>query len=235
MISRLQASFAQIQQFSADASHELRTPLTIMRGEIEVALRNQRLSKDSRELLNSINDELIRLSSIVESLMILVKSDTGRLVFNMQPIDLDEFIEELFEETKVLAESKRIRVKLERSQPIRINGDAVRLKQLFLNLIDNALKYTPPRGQVTLTLTKKEGDAVLSVKDNGIGIPRKDQTKIFERFYRVDRSEDNVEDAGGSGLGLSIAKWITEAHNGSIEVKSREGRGSTFVVRLPVL
>jgi two-component system OmpR family sensor kinase len=235
MISRLQASFAQIQQFSADASHELRTPLTIMRGEIEVALRNQRLSKDSRELLNSINDELIRLSSIVESLMILVKSDTGRLVFNMQPIALDEFIEELFEETKVLAESKRIRVKLERSQPIRINGDTVRLKQLFLNLIDNALKYTPPRGQVTLTLTKKEGDAVLSVKDNGIGIPRKDQTKIFERFYRVDRSEDNVEDAGGSGLGLSIAKWITEAHNGSIEVKSREGRGSTFVVRLPVL
>ena len=235
MISRLQASFAQIQQFSADASHELRTPLTIMRGEIEVALRNQRLSKDSRELLNSINDELIRLSSIVESLMILVKSDTGRLVFNMQPIALDEFIEELFEETKVLAESRKIKVKLEHSQPIRINGDAVRLKQLFLNLIDNALKYTPPRGQVTLTLIKKEGDAVLSVKDNGIGIPRKDQTKIFERFYRVDRSEDTIKDAGGSGLGLSIAKWITEAHNGSIEVKSREGRGSTFIVRLPLL
>jgi len=235
MISRLQASFAQIQQFSADASHELRTPLTIMRGEIEVALRNQRLSKDSRELLNSINDELIRLSSIVESLMILVKSDTGRLVFNMQPIALNEFMEELFEETKVLAESKKIKVKLEHSQPIRVNGDAVRLKQLFLNLIDNALKYTPPHGQVTLTLTKKEGGAVLAVKDNGIGIPRKDLIKIFERFYRVDRSEDTIEDAGGSGLGLSIAKWITEAHNGSIEVKSREGRGSTFIVRLPSL
>jgi two-component system, OmpR family, sensor kinase len=235
MISRLQASFAQIQQFSADASHELRTPLTIMRGEIEVALRNQRLAKDSRELLQSINDELIRLSSIVESLMILVKSDTGRLVFNMQPIALDEFIEQLFEETKVLAESKKIKVKLEHSQPIRINGDAVRLKQLFLNLIDNALKYTPPRGHVTLTLAKKEGDALLAVKDNGIGIPRKDQTKIFERFYRVDRSEENIEDAGGSGLGLSIAKWITEAHHGIIEVKSREGKGSTFTVRLPIL
>ncbi|MCX6122762.1 MAG: ATP-binding protein [Ignavibacteriales bacterium] len=235
MISRLQASFTQIQQFSADASHELRTPLTIMRGEIEVALRNQRLSKDSRELLKSINDELIRLSSIVESLMILVKSDTGRLVFNMQPIALDEFIEQLFEETKVLAESKKIKVQLEHTQPIQINGDAVRLKQLFLNLIDNALKYTPPRGQVTLTLAKKEGDAVLSVKDNGIGIPRKDQTKIFERFYRVDRSEDTTEDAGGSGLGLSIAKWITEAHNGSIELKSREGKGSTFTVRFPIL
>jgi signal transduction histidine kinase len=152
----------------------------------------------------------------------------------MQPIALDEFIEQIFEETKVLAESKKIRVKLELSQPIRIQGDAVRLKQLLLNLIDNALKYTPPRGQVTLTLTKKEGDAVLTVKDNGIGIPRKDQAKIFERFYRVERSEGTIEDAGGSGLGLSIAKWITEAHNGSIEVKSREGRGSIFIVRLPI-
>ena len=234
MISRLQASFTQIQQFSADASHELRTPLTIMRGEIEVALRNQRLSKDSRELLISINDELIRLSSIVESLMILVKSDTGRLVFNMQPIALDEFIEQLFEETKVLGESKKIKVTLERSQPIRINADTIRLKQLFLNLIDNALKYTPPRGQVTLTLVKEEGDAVVTVKDSGIGIPRKDQTKIFERFYRVDRPEEN-DDAGGSGLGLSIAKWITEAHHGLIEVKSREGKGSAFIVRFPIL
>jgi len=235
MISRLQASFIQIQQFSADASHELRTPLTIMRGEIEVALRNQRMSKDTRELLGSINDELIRLSSIVESLMILVKSDTGRLVFNMQPIALDELIEQLFEETKVLAESKKIKVSLECSQPIRINGDTIRLKQLFLNLIDNALKYTPPRGQVMLTFLKEDGDAVVTVKDNGVGIPRKDQIKIFDRFYRVDRSEDNLNDAGGSGLGLSIAKWITEAHHGLIEVKSREGKGSTFIVRLPIL
>ena len=169
MIGRLQASFAQIQQFSADASHELRTPLTIMRGEIEVALRNQRLSNNSRELLNSINDELIRLSSIVESLMILVKSDTGRLVFNMQPIALDEFIEQIFEETKVLAETKKIKVKLERTQPIRINGDTVRLKQLFLNLIDNALKYTPPHGQVTLTLAKKEGFTDVPPTEAGIG------------------------------------------------------------------
>ncbi|RPI06284.1 MAG: HAMP domain-containing protein [Ignavibacteriae bacterium] len=235
MISRLQASFDQIQQFSADASHELRTPLTIMRGEIEVAIRNQRLSKSTRELLMSINDELVRLSSIVESLMILVKSDTGRLVFTMQPIALNEFIEQLVEETKMLAETKKIKVKLDLPQPIQINGDAVRLKQLFLNLIDNALKYTPPRGQVVLTLSKKEGEAILAVKDNGIGIPKKDQAKIFERFYRVERSGEHIDDAGGSGLGLSIAQWITEAHHGSIEVKSREGRGSTFVVRLPIL
>jgi signal transduction histidine kinase len=235
MISRLQASFVQIQQFSADASHELRTPLTIMRGEIEVALRNQRMSKQARELLMSMNDELVRLSSIVESLMILVKSDTGRLVFNMQPVDLDEFIHQLFEEAKVLAETKKIKVKLERSEALRINGDAARLKQLFLNLIDNAINYTQMHGVVTLSLTKENGNAVLTVKDNGIGIPRKDQSKIFERFYRVERSSGNVEYTSGSGLGLPIAKWIAEAHNGSIEVRSKEGKGSTFTIQIPVL
>jgi heavy metal sensor kinase len=234
MINRLQASFAQIQQFSADASHELRTPLTIMRGEIDVALRNQRLSKDSRELLTSINDELIRLSSIVESLMILVKSDTGRLVFNMQSVVLNELVSQIYEEAKVLAEPKKIKVRLEHLDAVIINGDAVRLKQLFLNLIDNAIKYTQPRGLVTLSLTKDSGDTTITVKDNGFGILRKDQGKIFERFYRVDRNDENIEDTGGSGLGLSIAKWITEAHHGTIEVKSREGKGSTFTVRLPL-
>jgi heavy metal sensor kinase len=235
MISRLQASFAQIEQFSADASHELRTPLTIMRGEIEVALRNQRLSRHARELLSSIHDELIRLSSIVESLMILVKSDTGRLVFNMQPVALDEFIRQLFEEAKVLAETKKIKIKLEHSESVLINADAARLKQLFLNLVDNAIKYTQSHGMVTLSLTRNNGNAIITVKDNGVGIPRKDQNRIFERFYRVDRDNGIIEDSGGSGLGLPIARWIAEAHHGSIEVKSREGRGSTFIVQLPLL
>jgi two-component system, OmpR family, sensor kinase len=234
MISRLQASFVQIQQFSADASHELRTPLTIMRGEIEVALRNQRMSKQARELFMSMNDELVRLSSIVESLMILVKSDTGRLVFNMQPVAMGEFIHQLFEEAQVLAEAKKIKVKLEYSEELHIKGDAARLKQLFLNLIDNAIKYTQPHGVVTLSLAKNDGNAVIMVKDNGIGIPRKDKSKIFERFYRVERSSGNVENTSGSGLGLPIAKWIAEAHSGSIEIKSKEGKGSTFTVRLPI-
>jgi heavy metal sensor kinase len=235
MISRLQASFVQIQQFSADASHELRTPLTIMRGEIEVALRNQRMSKQARELFMSMNDELVRLSSIVESLMILVKSDTGRLVFNMQPVALDEFIQQLFEEAQVLAEAKKIKVKIEHSEELLIKGDAARLKQLFLNLIDNAIKYTQQHGVVTLSLARNDENAVIMIKDNGIGIPRKDQIKIFERFYRVEQNSGNVENTSGSGLGLPIAKWIAEAHNGSIDVKSREGKGSTFTVRLPIL
>lgn len=235
MIGRLQESFAQIQQFSADASHELRTPLTIMRGEIEVALRNQRLSKDVRELLQSIHDELVRLSSIVDSLMILVKSDTGRLTFDMQPLAVDELIKQSFDEMKILAERKKIKMKLEQSESIRVNGDAARLKQLFLNLIDNAIKYTQPRGFITLSLEKDDGYATVAVKDNGIGISRKHAKKIFVRFYRVERKIKTIENTGGSGLGLSIAKWIAEVHHGSIEVKSREGRGSTFIVRLPIL
>jgi two-component system, OmpR family, sensor kinase len=234
MISRLQASFMQIQQFSADASHELRTPLTIMRGEIEVAMRSHRMSSRTRELLLSIHDELVRLSSIVESLMILVKSDTGRLVFDMQPVALDELLDQLFVEAKVLAERKKIKIKLEQSEPVHINGDAARLKQLFLNLIDNAVKYTRPHGLVTLSLRKDASSAIITVKDNGIGIPRKDLNKIFERFYRGEQNTKDLENISGSGLGLPIAKWITEAHQGSIEVKSKEGKGSSFILQLPL-
>ncbi len=232
MISRLQASFAEIQQFSADASHELRTPLTIMRGEIEVALRSSHLSAATRDLLRSTHDELVRLSSIVESLMTLVKSDSGRLVFNFEPVPLGSMIEELAEDAQMLAKPKNIAVKLTRLEPVSINGDSTRLKQLFLNLIDNAIKYTPPRGRISLALEREDGSAVISVKDTGIGIPRRFQEKIFERFYRVVRAHNGI--VPGSGLGLSIAKWIAEAHHGSIEVKSREKKGSTFIVILPL-
>jgi heavy metal sensor kinase len=232
MIGRLQESFAQIQQFSADASHELRTPLTIMRGEIEVALRNARLPRSTRDLLQSTHDELVRLSSIVDSLMTLVKSDSGRQVFNFEPVRLDTMIEELFADAKLLAKSKGIVVRLSRCEPMTIQGDTTRLKQLFLNLIDNAIKYTASRGKISLALKREDGAAVVSIKDTGIGIHRRHQTKIFERFYRIERSRNG--DVAGSGLGLSIAKWIAEAHHGSIEVKSRENRGSTFIVNLPI-
>jgi two-component system phosphate regulon sensor histidine kinase PhoR len=115
-----------------------------------------------------------------------------------------------------------------------INGDVARLKQLFLNLIDNSVKYSNSHGKITLSLKKDDNKAVISIKDNGIGIPRREQAKIFERFYRVERKSKIFTDSGGSGLGLPIAKWIAEAHGGSIEVKSREGKGSTFIVRIPI-
>jgi two-component system, OmpR family, sensor kinase len=228
MIGRLQESFVQIQQFSADASHELRTPLTIMRGEIEVALRRRRLPAPTRELLISVHDELVRLSSIVESLMILIKTESGRLAFQFSTIALDEMIYGLAEDARVLASKKKISVESVRIDPVTIRGDAARLKQLFLNLIENAVKYTPPRGTVTFSLTHENGQAVVSISDTGIGIPKKDLQKVFDRFYRVK------SDGSGSGLGLAIAKWIAEAHHGSIQVSSREKKGSTFTVILPL-
>lgn len=232
MIGRLQASFSQVQKFSADASHELRTPLTIMRGEIEVALRNTKLNRETRLLLSSVHDELVRLSSIVESLMLLVNSDSGRLTFNFKEVDLGHLVRSISEDTQVLAEMKRIVVQCDRIEPVRIHGDPERLQQLFLNLAENAVKYTPPRGTITLTVERNNGNAIIQVSDTGVGIPAKDQPKIFERFYRVDRS--GTGSVGGSGLGLAIAKWIVEAHGGTIEVRSRVRKGSTFIVTLPL-
>ncbi|HLF19995.1 MAG TPA: HAMP domain-containing sensor histidine kinase, partial [Bacteroidota bacterium] len=218
--------------FSADASHELRTPLTIMRGEIEVALRGQKLDKQSRELLYSIHDELVRLSSIVDSLMSLVKSDSGTLVFNFQEISLTQIVEQILADARLLAESKKISVTVERLDQISVNGDATRLRQLFLNLVENAVKYTPSSGSIGFSLQRSNGSAVVSVRDTGIGIRRKDQAKIFDRFYRGDQPENGEH--SGSGLGLSIAKWIAESHHGKIEVTSREKKGSTFTVTLPL-
>jgi signal transduction histidine kinase len=225
----LQASFAQIQQFSADASHELRTPLTIMRGEIEVALRKKGLPPATRELLTSIHHELIRLSSIVESLMTLIKSESGRLTFQVNTVSLDTMLRELAEDALVLAAGKKIKVEVGPMESLSVRGDEARLRQLFLNLVENAIKYTPPHGTVTVTLTRSDNKATARISDTGVGIPRKDLPKIFDRFYRVKSDET------GSGLGLAIAKWIAEAHHGSIDVTSREKKGSTFTVTLPLV
>ena len=228
MIGRLQESFAQIQRFSADASHELRTPLTIMRGEIEVALRRRRLPAPTRALLTSIHDELVRLSSIVESLMILIKSESGRLAFQFSDIALDEMVRGLAEDALMLASQKKMKIETLHIDPVMIRGDAARLRQLFLNLIENAVKYTPPKGTITVSLVRLTDKATVSIGDTGIGIPKRDLQKVFDRFYRVK------SDGSGSGLGLSIAKWIAEAHHGTIEVSSREKKGSTFTVTLPL-
>ncbi len=235
MIGRLQASFEQVRQFSVDASHELRTPLTIMRGEIEVALRNARLSRTTREIFESVLHEVIRLSSIVESLVILTKAETGRQAFTYSAVALDQLVRQIADDARVLAEPKRIRVKEDRIDRVTITADGARLRQLLLTLVDNAVKYTPERGSVTLSLVQDGTTAHIRVKDTGIGIPRKDQSRVFERFYRVERDDGSRGTiTEGSGLGLSIARWIAEAHDGTITVESRERRGSTFTVSLPL-
>jgi two-component system OmpR family sensor kinase len=232
MIERLKESFAQVRQFSGDASHELRTPLTIMRGEIELALRSNKAPEEYRRVLQSSLEEILRMSSIIENLLMLAKADQGSYHAEFSEIDLKALVEELFEDSEALAEHKRIHVTLKNVAPITIVGDRVRLRQLFLNLIDNAIKYTPEGGSVALTVQQQNGSAVFQVEDTGIGIPKEEQGKIFDRFYRVDKARSR--EAGGSGLGLSIAKWIAELHRGTIEVESELSRGSVFTVHLPL-
>lgn len=232
MIRRLHDSFAQVRQFSGDASHELRTPLTIVRGEIELALRSPKTPDEYRRVLESTLEETLRLTSIIDNLLTLAKADQGLYRAEFSEVSLKELLDELFEDSEVLAASKRIRVTIEESAPITIVGDRGRLRQLFLNLIDNAIKYTPEGGKVTIGVGRQNGMAVFRVRDTGIGIPEEEQGKIFDRFYRVDKARSR--EIGGTGLGLSIAKWIAELHRGSIDVVSEPQKGAVFTVRLPV-
>ena len=232
MITRLQLSFDQIQQFSIDASHELRTPLTIMRGEIELGLRKEQSSDEYRQVLLSAHEEIIRMTTIIENLLALAKADTGRATHNFQDVWLRPLIQEVYEDSKILAEEKQINVRLAQLDDTLVLGDPIRIRQLLLNLIDNAIKYTSAQGSIELSLIRGEGIAKISVRDTGIGIPKDEQQKIFDRFYRVDKARSR--ELGGSGLGLSIVKWITEQHNGKISVESEVGKGTTFTVILPL-
>ncbi len=233
MISRLQLSFAQIQQFSSDASHELRTPLTIMRGEIELALRTKKYSpKEYRTILSSALEETVRMSAIIENLLSLAKADIGRPHANFTDVWLRPIIQELYEDSEMLAEHKCIKVTMGTLDDALIVGDVVRLRQLFLNLIDNAIKYTPENGAVEISLLRENGNAKVRVKDTGIGISVDESPKIFDRFYRVDKARSR--ELGGSGLGLSISKWIVDLHGGSISVESEIKKGSVFTVTLPL-
>jgi heavy metal sensor kinase len=232
MIGRLQSSFEQIKQFSVDASHELRTPLTIMRGEIELALRSKQSGDEYRQVLSSTLDEILRMSSIIENLLMLAKGDIGKSTFKFADVSLAPIIKELHEDSEMLAEKKHIRVDLEAIEDVTVSGDTIRLRQLVLNLLDNAIKYTPENGAIAVSLVRENGSAKIIVKDNGIGIPAEEQTKIFNRFYRVDKGRSR--ELGGTGLGLSIAQWIAETHGGSIFVRSEVNKGSVFTVVLPL-
>jgi two-component system, OmpR family, sensor kinase len=232
MIQRLHSSFAQVRQFSADASHELRTPLTVMRGEIEVALRSSKTPEEYRRVLESSMEEIMRMSLIIENLLTLAKADQGTHDLHFSEVNLATLVQELFDDSEILAEEKHIRVTLEKNDSITIVGDQVRLRQLFLNLIDNAIKYTPDGGAVTLSVERHNGTALFRVADTGIGIPPGEIARVFDRFYRVDKARSR--DIGGTGLGLSIAKWIAELHRGTITIHSELDRGSTFTVELPI-
>ncbi|MFQ5846213.1 MAG: sensor histidine kinase [Candidatus Methylomirabilales bacterium] len=232
MLGRLDAAFTQIRQFSADASHELQTPLTILKGELEVALRAPRHPDEYQRILKSGLEEINRIAHLVEGLLLLARADAGVLRMDRRPVDLAQLAEEVYGQAKVLADTRSITLRLAPVEPTSIPGDYERLRRLLLNLVDNGIKYTPPGGQVTLSLTVDGAWAALRVSDTGIGLSREERGRIFQRFYRA--AETRAQGEGGAGLGLCIARSIAEAHGGRIQVESAPGRGSTFTVRLPL-
>ncbi|MFN7931309.1 MAG: heavy metal sensor histidine kinase [Blastocatellia bacterium] len=236
MIARLQAAFERQRQFTADASHELRTPLAVMRGDIEIALRRERKPEEYRSVLTSNLEEIVRLSRLVEDLLMLARADAGQMLLQCEPMDLAELCEQTMEYLLPLAEVKGQQLIYipPTTTPLQVNGDAQRLKQLLLNLLDNAVKYTPEHGTIRLRLSHDDHDAILSISDTGRGIPEEDLPHIFERFFRHSRSTSD-KTVQGFGLGLSIVKWIVDSHGGKISAESRVNKGTTFTVRFPLL
>lgn len=229
MTFRLNTTFAGLRRFAEDTSHELRTPLSIMKGEAEVILKRVREPEEYQWVLRSIVEEIDFITKVMEGLWILSMGESGGIVLELQPIDLAALLRRIDEEAKLLARGKGLSIILRKTEEITMRGDERWVRQLLLNLIDNAIKYTPPGGRITLSMEKTEGAARLSIEDTGIGIPEESLPRIFDRFYQVDKVKARA--IGGCGLGLSICKWIVEAHGGTIEVSSRLGSGTNMSVQ----
>jgi heavy metal sensor kinase len=231
MIERLDAAFQHSRRFVADASHELRTPLTIVRGELESFVTNDQLRAEWRERLGSALEEVDRLASIVEGLFAISRLDAGEAASEWVTFDLAQLAASTADQMGLLAEDKRIQVICTGVRGVWVEGDRARMKQVVVNLLDNAIKYTPEGGAVSLKVEAEDGRAILEVADNGVGIPPEALPRVFERFFRVDKARSRGQ--GGAGLGLSIVKSICAAHHGRVEVSSEPGRGSRFRVELP--
>lgn len=230
MIERLHEAFDQNRRFIADASHELRTPLAVLRGELESILQ-QSTSPETRERVGSALEEVERLTRIVEQLFAIARLDAGEAQAEWTRLDLAKLTSSTSEQMLLLAEDKGVTLSCDASHPVWVQGDSARLKQVVVNLLDNAIKYTAKGGTIALTVSTRANNALLEVTDTGIGIPIEAQPHVFERFYRVDKARSRQ--MGGAGLGLAIVKSICSAHGGHVRVQSQEGRGSRFSVELP--
>jgi signal transduction histidine kinase len=228
-LERLETLFTSQQRFLADVSHELRTPLTVIKGNVDLMRRMRSLDEES---LTSIDQEAGRLTRLVGGLLLLAQAESGSVSLNMKSVELDTLLLEVFQEMQVLA-GEKIELHLTEIDQIQVNGDRDRLKQVLLNLVGNAIQYTPQGGDVFLSLGIVAEQARLIIRDTGPGIPAADLPHIFERFYRAEKSRTRSK-ATGFGLGLSIANWIVDKHGGRIEVDSKEGQGTTFCIWLPL-
>ena len=231
MIDRLDHAFRRQRQFTADASHELRTPLTIIKGQIDVALQREREPEAYRGVLQGVNEEVDRLVRLAGSLLTLARADAGQIPFVLESVDLHRVVSGVVEQVASAADQREVEIQYAPGDPVHVRADEDLLLQLLLNLLDNAIKYTPAGGQITAGWSINGEQAELWVRDTGVGIPEEHVPHLFERFYRV--GEARGRDEGGVGLGLAICLWIAETHGGSISVQCAPDEGSTFTVRLP--
>jgi signal transduction histidine kinase len=232
MTARLDDSFKRIREFTLHASHELKTPLTVMCGEAEIASRDESLPPAERERVISQLDELRRLARIVDGLTLLAKADAGQIALAMEPVRLDELMRDNFADAQILAEPQGVQVELAACEEITVRGDRHRLRQLLLNLADNAVKYNQPQGKVTMSLRRVDNAAEFTITNTGAGISAEILPRVFDRFFRGDPAHSHTVD--GCGLGLSIAQWIVSAHNGTIKIESAAMKPTTVTVRLPL-
>jgi two-component system OmpR family sensor kinase len=231
LLGRLDRSFETMRRFVADASHELRTPLAVIRGEADVALSQDRSPAEYQESLNIILDEARRLSRLVDDLLNLARADSGHVRLQVREFYFNDLLAECCRSLNGLAAARRIDLTFQCAGDLPFRGDEELLRRLVLNLLDNAIRYTPPGGQVNAALDTEPSGVRLRVSDNGIGIGPEAAPHVFERFYRSDQSR--TRSGGGFGLGLSIVKWIAESHHGAVQLDSRPSAGSTFTVTLP--
>ncbi len=234
MIARLETSFVALRRFTADASHELKTPLAVLRADVERAMSARTRRDDKLVALEEALHETTRMADLVESLLTLARADEGRFDLYRERVDLTELTQEVYETALILGEGAGVNVNLPFTADVAIAGDRTRLRQLFLNLVTNAIKYTPRGGRVDIGLGRHPDNVTFAVRDTGLGIAAADLPHVFERFWRADRARSRTAERGGFGLGLAISQWIAQAHGGSLTVQSRLGKGSLFTLTLPL-
>jgi len=234
MLARLEQSFAGLRRFTADASHELKTPLMVLRAGVERGLTHPKTPQEVLQALDETLDQINQMTEMVDNLLTLARADEGRAPLAVEQTDLRELVADISETAGMLGEDARIRVKTDiPAGPVRLAVDRHRIRELLLNLVTNAIKYTPAGGTVGLSLSEGADAVTLTVSDTGVGIAPGDLPHIFDRFWRADPARSRTGERAGTGLGLAITKWIAEAHGGTITVQSRPGRGTLFTVRLP--
>jgi signal transduction histidine kinase len=235
MLGRLESSFFALRRFTADASHELKTPLTVLRAGIERAITHPKAADDVLEVLEETLVEVNRMTELVDSLLMLARTDEGRAGLHKEPVDLREILGEVAETASILEEGASINVEVEvPTDPQIVTVDRSRVRQLLMNLLTNAIKYNQPGGRVTVDTKTEDGDLVIRVIDTGVGMSGAELEHVFQRFWRADPARSRRGQRSGAGLGMAISKWIAEAHGGSIDAQSKRGKGTTMTVKLPI-